>query len=78
MVIVVLVLVAMVGLAVDLGAADDRRKEGGAVVVVLPIIVLPGVMSGILVALPFIFFVIGLASGVINKKENASLVSDMS
>lgn len=31
-----------------------------------------------LVALPFIFLVIGLASGVINKKENASLVSDMS
>ncbi len=31
-----------------------------------------------LVALPFIFFVIGLVSGVVNKKENSSLVSDMS
>lgn len=31
-----------------------------------------------LVALPFIFFAAGLVSGVVNKKENASLVSDMS
>lgn len=31
-----------------------------------------------LVALPFIFFVVGLVSGVVNKKENSSLVSDMS
>jgi hypothetical protein len=31
-----------------------------------------------LVALPFIFFVGGLISAIINKKENSSLVSDMS
>ncbi|MFM6968028.1 MAG: APC family permease [Microbacteriaceae bacterium] len=31
-----------------------------------------------LVALPFVFFVAGVVSGVINKKENASLVGDMS
>ena len=31
-----------------------------------------------LVALPFIFFVIGLVSAMINSKENASLVADMS
>lgn len=31
-----------------------------------------------LVALPFIFFAIGLVSGVINTKENKSLVEDMS
>jgi len=31
-----------------------------------------------LVALPFIFFVGGLVSAIINKKENSSLVDDMS
>lgn len=31
-----------------------------------------------LVALPFLFFIAGLISGVINKKENSSLVDDMS